>query len=123
MAVTRSRAEVVPCISEDAMALQRYMAELSRSAYDRSWIDHLEYALWYAMGRGSLRYGHIEIDDAIRAELRRLAIACGGWITRGMDDSFSLVPLSEWQDRFVARFDLVAMDTPVAPPGEMGGKD
>ena len=65
----------------------------------------------------------IEIDDAIRAELRRLAIACGGWITREMDDSFSLVPLSEWQDRFVARFDLVAMDTPVAPPGEMGGKD
>ena len=104
------------------MALQRYMAELSRCAYDRDWIDHLEYVLWYAMGRGALRYGHMEIDNSIRAELRRLATACGGWITREIDDSFSLVPLSEWQDRFVARFDLVAMDTPIAPPDEMGVK-
>ena len=110
-------------IDEDAAALQRYMAALSREAYDCDWIDHLEYVLWHAVGRGPLRYGRIEIDDAVRAELRRLANACGGWITRETDDSFSVLPLPEWQDRFAANFDLVTMDSPQAPPGGLGAMD
>ncbi len=110
-------------MNDGAIALQRYMATLSRKAYDHDWIDHLEYALWHAVGRGALRYGRIEIDDAVRADLRRLATACGGWIARETDGSFSLVPLREWQDRFVANFDIVTMDTPMAPPGELGRPD
>jgi hypothetical protein len=104
-----------------AAALQAFMSALCRDGYGKDWADHLEYALWHALVAGPMRFGATSLDRDALTELRRLADACGGWVTQDRGGGFRLVPLADWQDRFVANFELLRMETPVAPPPELPG--
>ncbi len=99
-----------------AAALQAFMSALCRDAYACDWADHLEYVLWHALAQGPMRFGRSQLDARSLAELRRLADACGCWVTRERDDSFRALPLAAWQDRFVSNFELLHLDEPVPPP-------
>ena len=112
-----SPAVAFPVLSEPrAAALQAFMSSLCRDGYGRDWADHLEYVLWHALGRGPMAFGRTRLDAATLAELRRLAEACGGWVTRDRDGGFRVLAFPAWQDRFAANFELVRMDRPVPPP-------
>ena len=106
-----------------AAALQAFMSALCRDGYGQDWADHLEYTLWHAVVAGPMRFGRAQLDGATLTELRRLADACGGWVTLDRDGSFRLLPLPAWQDRFAANFELLRMETPVAPPPGLPGAD
>ncbi|MEE4361169.1 MAG: hypothetical protein V2I63_06550 [Pseudomonadales bacterium] len=99
-----------PALDGPARTLQGYMSRLCRSAYDRDWVDHLEYSLWYALVQGPMRFGRIELGDAELAELRRLSRACGGWIQTDRDGAVRWVPVEAWQDRYSANVDLIRLD-------------
>jgi hypothetical protein len=98
-------------------ALQAFMSALCRDAYACDWADHLEYVLWYALAQGPMTFGRSELDARRLAELRRLADACGAWVTREADGSFRAMPFAAWQDRFASNFELLRMDAPVPPSG------
>lgn len=105
-----------PLPEPGAAALQAFMSALCHDAYERDWADHLEYVLWHALAQGPMRFGRSDLDAGRLAELRRLADACGAWVTREVDGSFRAVPLAAWQDRFASNFELLRMDEPVPPP-------
>ncbi len=105
-----------PVPEPGAAALQAFMSALCRDAYGRDWADHLEYVLWHALARGPMRFGRSELDAQRLSELRRLADACGCWVTRERDGAFRTLPLAAWQDRFASNFEVLRMDEPVPPP-------
>ncbi|MEJ2130691.1 MAG: hypothetical protein P8Y95_03500 [Gammaproteobacteria bacterium] len=67
-------------LSAEAHELWDYMSLLCEEAYNVSWIQHLEYALWYAVINGPMQYGRMKITERHIAHLKRLSTACAGWI-------------------------------------------
>ena len=91
--------------SEDTPAPVRELAELmsslSQDCYDAGWMQHTERALWErvcGIAEPSSGRGFALVKDADVLELRRLAIAAGGWIRWSDEGDLgeTFVPMEEW---------------------------
>lgn len=85
------------------------MQQLSRLAYDEQWVQHLEYALWYATIHGPMDYGRHSLDNEDIARLKALSAACGGWVYYREGSGATFVVTREWQDIFSCNFELVSL--------------
>lgn len=92
-------------LDDNARELWDYMSLLCEEAYDRSWIAHLEYALWYALSNGPMQYGRLTITEHHIAHLQRLADKCGGWIAFEK----TWVPLARWEEMYRGNLDQTRM--------------
>jgi hypothetical protein len=81
-------------------ALDAFMSAISERAYNASWENGLEFALWEAVERGPRPFGRDGVyPDDIEA-LKRLSNAAGGWLHWTEDDAQEqpqLVALPEWE--------------------------
>ena len=77
-------------------ALADAMSAISEDAWNASWMDGREAALWQAVESGASHYGRFEIGQARLDELKRLSDDCGGWIV--FDDALeeTFMPWAEW---------------------------
>ncbi len=95
----------------DAIALREYMSDISGKAYCAGWVEHLEYALWWAIVNGPMKYGRYEITQNDIETLRKLCRRCEGWIYFDDDKGGeSWTSLADWQDRFNRNVELVKME-------------
>ncbi|MEE9253348.1 MAG: hypothetical protein V3U43_00285 [Pseudomonadales bacterium] len=88
-------------LSENARELWDYMSLLCEEAYDQSWIQHLEYALWYALCNGPMQYGRLTITEHHIAHLKRLSDDCRGWIAFEK----TWVPSEKWKEMYRGNLD------------------
>ncbi|MCZ6870464.1 MAG: hypothetical protein O7G84_13260 [Gammaproteobacteria bacterium] len=88
-------------LSETARELWDYMSLLCEEAYNVSWIQHLEYALWYAVSNGPMQYGRLAITEHHIAHLKHLSDLCDGWIA--FEEEW--VSTAEWERLYRGNID------------------
>jgi len=90
----------------EAEQLASYMENLSETCWYATWMDGLDFVLWYALEHGPLRYGHGEVTEEHIGNLRRLSDYCAGWIRwSDQDQNTVFTPLAEWKGIFHAERD------------------
>jgi hypothetical protein len=85
---------------EDEWLLAYIISNISERCYYASWMDDVEYILWYSLQEGPRRYGHDEISlDDITA-LKMLSDRCKCWIY--FDDVMeeTPIPLELWHVKY-----------------------
>lgn len=87
-------------LTQSQRALSDYISELSELAYNASWMNGVEFALWNAMVGQQKVYGRLELNEEIISRLKELSSACSGWIV--FDDILeeTFFPLNEWRKKF-----------------------
>jgi hypothetical protein len=84
-------------MSVEAEQLADYMEALSEDCWCATWMDGLDFALWYALQNGPTRYGHGQITEEHIDNLRRLSVQCRGWIRWSEQDrKVAFTPLIDW---------------------------
>ena len=89
-------------MSPEAKALMDYMSELSERAYCAGWMQGLEYALWQALLKGRLKYGHLQITQKHVGKLKELSERCEGWIVWDETGEEQWVPIGRWQKMMIS---------------------
>ena len=95
-----AQAIVESWLNEKQQALGDFMSEISEEAYCASWMEDLEYVLWYAILHGPVSYGRKVIDEQIIAQLKRLAEETGSWTLFDDITWQTAVTLPVWQEMF-----------------------
>jgi len=80
--------------------LAEFMSELSEQAYSATWMDGLEYALWYALENGPMEYGRLSIRDDNLAKLKVLSDAVGGWVYFDDEIEETFVEIGAWIEKY-----------------------
>lgn len=80
----------------EARELADYMSDLSERAFYAQWLIDLEYMLWKFVVDGPGQFGHEELDEDAVAKLRKLSLACGGWIVYADLAGLVWVPGDDW---------------------------
>ena len=89
-------------LAADQLALARYMSDLSEESYYAGWMEGLEYALWQVVLGERRDYGHLTFTSEHADNLRRMSVACGGWIVFDAEKEETWIPSQDWVDRFSA---------------------
>lgn len=85
------------------------MNELALRAYPAGRLQHLEFVLWHAIVAGPLQYGQLEITPLHIKKLRELSYACNGWVCIDPQVGETWISLTQWQDMYSQKIDLVAL--------------
>ena len=64
----------------EVRVLAEYMSGISEEAYSASWMDGLEYALWYAVIHGPRIYGRVDITGDVILNLKKRSCGIDGWV-------------------------------------------
>jgi hypothetical protein len=81
-------------------ALCDFMSEISEEAYYASWMEDLEYVLWYAVLHGPADYGRKFIDEQTISQLKQLSKDADSWIIFDDDKWETAVTLPLWEGMF-----------------------
>ncbi|MCX4025283.1 hypothetical protein H0A36_08255 [Endozoicomonas sp. SM1973] len=92
-----------------AKELADYMNKLALLAYPAGRLQHLEFVLWHAIVIGPFQYGQLTLTHAHIKKLRELSYTCNGWIYRDPVAGETWVSLTQWQDLYSRKIDLVAL--------------
>jgi len=89
-------------MNSNQQALCDFMSEISEEAWYASWMEDLEYVLWYAILHGPIAYGRKLIDEQTILQLKRLSEIADSWIVFDDDTWEKTVTLNAWQELFQA---------------------
>lgn len=81
--------------------LRERLRDVSEAAMCAQWYGDLEFIVWDRLGRGSSRFGQLQLTDELLAQLAELARIAGGWFA-AVDDP------DVWEPAFIAREDWLA---------------
>ncbi|WP_163834839.1 hypothetical protein [Spartinivicinus ruber] len=92
-----------------AQQLANYMNELALLAYPAGRLQHLEFVLWHAVVVGPFQYGRLSLTQEHIKRLRELSYSCNGWIYRDPIEGEIWVSLTQWQDIYSRKIDLISL--------------
>ncbi|MVN77356.1 hypothetical protein GO988_13555 [Hymenobacter sp. HMF4947] len=87
-------------LNEKQQALSNFMSEISEEAWHASWMEDLEYVLWYTILHGPANYGHKFIDEQTISQLKQLLEGADSWIIFDDDTWETAVALPLWEEMF-----------------------
>jgi hypothetical protein len=87
-------------LTETQEALVALMSDISEEAYYASWMEDLEFVLWYAVLHGPFSYGRTFIDEQLIEQLAQLSKQTEGWIVFKDETWETPIVQAEWIELF-----------------------
>lgn len=93
-------------LTPEQKRLGEYMSDISEKCYCAGWMSGLEYALWYAVENGELKYGHDLVTLEEIEQLKKLSQDCNCWIYFDDETEETAIEFTLWKqkyDQFIAK--------------------